>query len=99
MPSVPLPRPIAAFCLSLALATASPVEVVAGDIDPRPLDKRDTEIVYLVNSKHTVSCCPPRAETHISQIFVSLTFRRENKGCQRTLTDAVLPVLPGQRPV
>ncbi|KAK4153443.1 hypothetical protein C8A00DRAFT_33806 [Chaetomidium leptoderma] len=62
-------KSFAAITFLLALATASPVEVVTEDMDPRPLDKRDTEIVYLVNSKHTVSCCPPLAETHFSQIF------------------------------
>ncbi|KAK4234942.1 hypothetical protein C8A03DRAFT_46812 [Achaetomium macrosporum] len=60
-------KSFAALTFLLALATASPVEVMPRD--EGALEKRDTEIVYLSNCKHVVSCCPPLAETHTSHIF------------------------------
>ncbi|KAH6614481.1 hypothetical protein B0J18DRAFT_439436 [Chaetomium sp. MPI-SDFR-AT-0129] len=54
----------AALTTLLALAIASPVEVAIKKDDA--LEKRDTEIVYLVNCRHLTSCCGP--ETHSSHI-------------------------------
>jgi hypothetical protein len=61
-------KSFAALTFLLALATASPVEVVPRE--EGSLEKRDTEIIYLSNCKRTVSCCPPLAETHSSAILV-----------------------------
>jgi hypothetical protein len=60
-------KAFALFGFLLALATATPVEVHPRD-EGGPLAKRDTEIVYLANCKHLVSCCTP--ESHYSQIAV-----------------------------
>jgi hypothetical protein len=63
-------KSFAALTFLLALATASPVEVHPRD-EGGSLAKRDTEIIYLANCKHQVSCCTP--EGHYSQIAVSFT--------------------------
>lgn len=55
------------LALLLAAVSATPVEVV--ERDPDPLEKRDTEIVYLANCISAVSCCTP--DVHYSQIIVS----------------------------
>ena len=54
----------------LAVASASPFQLLDRDPDPTPLEKRDKEIVYLANCKHVVSCCPPLATTYSSAILV-----------------------------
>lgn len=63
-------KSFAAVTFLLALAIASPVANVTAR-DERLLEKRDTEIIYLSNCRHIVSCCPPLAQTHYSRIFVS----------------------------
>ena len=45
----------------LALATASPVEV--SPRDEGSLEKRDTEILYLMNCNIDVACCTPQAHS------------------------------------
>lgn len=59
-------KSFAVLALLLAAASATPVEIV--ERDPAPLEKRDTEIVYLANCVNAVSCCTP--DEHYSQIIV-----------------------------
>lgn len=65
-------KAFAALATLLAIATANPVATAPRNETQVELDKRDTEIVYLVNCKHLVSCCPPLAETDSSEIAVRL---------------------------
>ncbi|KAK4150606.1 hypothetical protein C8A00DRAFT_17900 [Chaetomidium leptoderma] len=62
-------KSFAALTFLLALATASPIEVVSRDMDEASaaLAKRDTEIVYLSNCVHATSCC--NGDTYTSGIF------------------------------
>ena len=64
-------KAFAALTFLVALATASPLGVTPKESGS--LEKRDTEIVYLVNCRNLVSCCTP--ETHNSKIVVSPTQR------------------------
>ncbi|KAL2194267.1 hypothetical protein P885DRAFT_43442 [Corynascus similis CBS 632.67] len=52
------------FTSLLALASASPVAISSKEINS--LEKRDTEIIYLINCRRDVSCCTP--QTHSSHI-------------------------------
>lgn len=54
------------FTSLLALASASPVAISSKEINS--LEKRDTEIIYLINCRRDVSCCTP--QTHSSHIAV-----------------------------
>jgi hypothetical protein len=54
------------IALLLAIVNATPVDIVEKDV--APLEKRDTEIVYLANCVNAVSCCT--ADKHFSQIIV-----------------------------
>lgn len=54
--------------LLLAVVSATPVDIVDKDV-AAPLEKRDTEVVYLTNCISAVSCCTPTE--YYSQISVS----------------------------
>ncbi|KAI4129539.1 MAG: hypothetical protein LQ338_002175 [Usnochroma carphineum] len=72
------------LALLLAAVSATPVEVV--ERDPDPLEKRDTEIVYLANCISAVSCCTP--DVHYSQIIVGVQ-RQELELLQGQWEDAL----------
>jgi hypothetical protein len=65
-------KTFAALAALLAVATANPVAMEPRNATQVELDKRDTEIVYLLNCKNVVACCPPLAETYSSRIAVCL---------------------------
>ncbi|KAK0630940.1 hypothetical protein B0T17DRAFT_616526 [Bombardia bombarda] len=67
----------AALGLLLAFATATPVELAENPSDSM-LEKRDTEIVYLANCQHSVSCCG--GPTNYSEVLYYATSASSNNG-------------------
>ncbi len=89
-------KTVAVLSFLLALASATPVEVVSID-EGGSLAKRDTEMIYLVNCRSSVSCCTP--DKHYSTIAVSF-LKNLSHLLRHQSTHSVLPtVLRGQRPV
>ncbi|KAJ7875932.1 hypothetical protein B0H14DRAFT_2342969 [Mycena olivaceomarginata] len=66
----------AIFALTVVCVTATVVDLAPATADITPLEKRDTEILYLANCLSAVSCCTP--EKDWSEMIVRPTHSSES---------------------